>query len=217
MSQCITIPDFNPALQPPAALTNARLTPTLDSMVKDHENVWSPETMALYKDFVDAQKVIRQMRKNAAPEPSRMPSEGTRLNRVATLLVTPAMLVALPTTFPVPFTGINGPWRVPAGYYGWINYVACEYSGGGFAEGSGNLVFSLGIQNYFYYGYGNIAVTLGSRTAGLWSIEGGLPLISNQYIQWFATLDNPAVAPGGYIICTIQGWIAPTPKGTNRS
>ena len=221
MSQCITIPDGflpnnNPLLKPPAPLTNQRLTPTLDALVKEHENVWSPETMALYKDFSDAQKVIRRLRNRGEPEPSVMPNGGTRLNRMASLLVTPAMLGALPETFAVPFMQIGGPWRVPAGYYGWINYVACEYSGQGFAEGSGNLLFSLGVQNYFYYGYGNIAATLGSRTSALWSINGGLPLISNQYIQWQATLNNPAVTPGGYIICTIQGWIAPTPKGTTR-
>jgi len=172
--------------------------------------------MALYKDYSDAQKVIRAMRKSAAPEPSRMPDQGTRLNRLATLQITAPMLAALPATFPVPFTQINGPWRVPAGYFGWINYVACEFSGQGFNEGSGNLIFALGVQNYFYYGYGNITATLGSRTAGLWSIEGGLPLVANQYIQWYVTLNNPAVQPGGYVICTIQGWIAPTPKGINR-
>jgi hypothetical protein len=210
MAACVT-PQQLLSSVPPAALSNAPLVPDLTNLAWSHAHQSNQQYVTLYKDFVAAQKLIRQLRKQADPDPSVMPIEGTRLNQGSLpgqqLLVTPAMIGALPSTFPV-FT-----YRVPPGYRGYINYISCEYNGAGFLDGSGSLAFALGVQNYFYPGYGNILTSLGSRNAGLWSIDGGLPLLGNQYITWYVTLNNPAVTPGGYVICTFQGWIAPTRKG----
>lgn len=199
--------------QIPPALMNAPLTPGLDQIASSQAHGTNQEWVKLYKDFLNAQKVIRQLRRDAEPDPSVMPIEGTRLNQGMLagqqLLVTPLMLN--PATFP--FFQVVFTYRVPPGYRGYINYVSAEYTGQGFAEGSGSITFALGVQNYFYPGYGSILTTLGSRTAGLWSIDGGLPLLGNQYITWNVILNAPAIQPGGYIICTFQGWIAPTRKG----
>jgi hypothetical protein len=213
MAACITPQQILSGSQTPAALRQAPLTPDLDKVAWQQAHQSNPQYIALYKDFVNAQKVIRQLRAQADPDPSVMPIEGTRLNQGSLpgqqLLITPAMLN--PAGFPNLLTVFT--YCVPPGYRGYINYISCEYNGAGFVDGSGSLTFALGVQNYFYPGYGNILTTLGSRTAALWSIDGGLPLLGNQYITWFVTLNNPAVQPGGYVICTFQGWIAPTRKG----
>jgi hypothetical protein len=51
---------------------------------------------------------------------------------------------------------------------------------------------------------------MGSRLTGLWNIAGGIPLLQNQYVYYVVTYDSTStVAPGGYVICNLQGWIAP--------
>ena len=186
---------------PGALRSNGQMTPGLDDAVRDREYGWNAQSETLFRRYRQALKVIGHIRQRKPPDPASMPASGIRINPNGSLLITPQLPSGV---YPV-LT-----YRVPAGYYGFINYASNEYTGGGFAEAAGALVWAIKIQGWYYPNYGTIPFSLGSRLSGLWNIAGGLPLLSNQNVV-FSVIYNtvPGVASGGYVICTLQGWIAP--------
>ena len=188
---------------PPALQRYGRLTPTLDDAVQQYMYGWNPASQALYDRFTASEMVVAKVRSRRLPDPAAMPADGIRLNQGGTMLI---------ESMTQSGTYVVLDYRVPVGYYGFINFASNEYNGGGFLDGSGALIWSIQVNQWFYPGYGQIPYSLGSRYTGLWNIAGGLPLRANQYIQYLVAYDTtatPAITPGGYVICTIQGWIAP--------
>jgi len=187
----------------PAPLrASGQLTPGLDELQRDHEYGWNAESELLYRRYQAFSKISQAIRAGRQlNKADLMPVDGIRLNESGSLAITVGFASGTYTVLT---------YRVPAGYYGWINYSSNEYTGTGFDEAGGALVWGIEIQDWWYHGYGAIDTTLGSRLFGLWNIAGGLPLASNQYVRFIVTYDSTiGVTPGGRVICTLQGWVAP--------
>jgi hypothetical protein len=189
-------------------------TPSLDRAATEYTYGWNDASQAMYIRFLAARRIVARMRTRRLPDPARMPASGIRLNLGGepgngTLLITPDLVSG---TYPV-LT-----YRVPAGYYGFLTYATNEYTGAGFAEAAGALIWSIGVNQWFYPGYGQIPYTLGSRLTGLWNFAGGIPIESNQYITYSVAYNNAlTLGTGGYVICTLQGWIAPIREKTRET
>jgi len=189
-------------VQIPGALrSDGRLTPSLDQAVLDHDFGWNAASQVMFQRFQAAQQIIARIRRKKPKDPALMPAAGTRINPSGTLLISPGLASGIYAVLT---------YRVPPGYYGFINYASNEYTGGGFAEAAGALIWEIQVQGWFYPNYGTIPYTLGSRLNGWWNIAGGLPLLGNQYITYLVRYDTTVgVATGGYVICGLQGWISP--------
>lgn len=194
-------PFLTGTILPPPLRSDGRMTPVLDQMAYDREFGWDRYSDLLFSRFEAGEELVKRIRRRKPRDPAAMPIDGTRINPKGSLLIAPATASGVYTVLT---------YRVPAGYYGWINYASNEYTGSGFDEAGGGLIWEIQVQNWFYPGYGTIPYSLGSRLAGLWNIAGGLPLLSNQYISYVVRYDTSlGVAPGGRVICTLQGWITP--------
>ena len=189
----------------PAALQqNGSLTPRLTDLLRDREYGWNAASERLFRRFERNLAVSRHLGRRAPNTPTLMPPDAIRINEGGSFAIAADTPSGLYTVFT---------WRVPPGYYGWLNYASHEYTGGGFAEASGGLIWHIQVNDWFFPGYGAIRWSLGSRLAGLWNIANGLPLIGNQYISYLVDYDSTStVVPGGSVICTIQGWRAPVRK-----
>lgn len=98
---------------------------------------------------------------------------------------------------------------VPMGYDGVITSVVNFYTGAGFAEGSGDLVWRVRVGLRWARNFGQIDTTLGSLASPCPLFRGGIRISSNQRIQYFV---NHAVASGlagGRIVCGLFGWFYP--------
>lgn len=132
----------------------------------------------------------------------QLPLVGKRLNLTQT--------VPLPATASTVIV-IN--YTVPFGWVGYINNIAHQYiNGAGFVDGSGDLIWGIGINNYFPYGYGNMTVQQGSLTnASLYS-DTGIRIRSNQNITYQVTWNGQNLV-GGSLLCAFQGWVCPVAVG----
>ena len=100
---------------------------------------------------------------------------------------------------------------VPVGYDGVIVSTVNEYTGMGFAEGSGDLTWRIQLNYRYVKDYGNITTTIGSLQTPYNINSGAIRLKSRQLVQFFV---NRSVASlgnlnGGRIICGLFGWFYP--------
>jgi hypothetical protein len=130
-----------------------------------------------------------------------MPPEGQRLNKIGNINLPVAEGVETPViTF-----------QVPPGYDGVIVNPVNEYTGTGFFEGSGDIVWRIRLNRRYVKDYGNIQTTLGSLTLPMSAQTHTIRLESNQIVTYTATLGAGALGRlnGGKIICAIIGWTYP--------
>ena len=109
----------------------------------------------------------------------------------------------------------------PEGWDGNIQITTNLYTGGGFEEGGGQLVwrirYNAGIGAYYANNYGSILTTQGSLQAqGLPDWGAGLLIRSNQRISYDCRCTDAALLdPAARVICTLKGYIWPRKGASN--
>lgn len=108
---------------------------------------------------------------------------------------------------------------IPFAYDGIILGVFNGFTGPGFVEGSGNLIWRIRVGQANLQGkpvrnYNNIRNTLGSLAQAR-SVQGGILVQSGQIVQYTVThaIGSPIVPAGTRIICNIAGFY--WPRGTS--
>lgn len=114
-------------------------------------------------------------------------------------------------------------FEVPFGYDGIILSHTNVFTGPGFTEGSGNLVWRIRIGNPSLQGrpqrnYQNITTTRGDLTEGR-TVYGGMSLSSGDFAQYSVThaVLSPIVPAGTRIICNLAGFYWPRGSSPMRS
>lgn len=99
-------------------------------------------------------------------------------------------------------------YRVPLGYDGVINYIVQNYTGQGFQEGQGDLVWRLQLNERYVKNFGNTTTQIGTLTSGPISPNASIIVQSNQLVQYFVNLGPNALADlmGGRVICSTWGF-----------
>lgn len=131
-----------------------------------------------------------------------MPKEGERYNEINT--------IALPVAEGVETVVISH--QVPPGYDGVIVNPVNGFTGTGFQEGSGDLVFRIRLNRRFAKDYGNITTSLGSLVLPQSAQQHTIQLVSNELVQYTITLGPGALGrldPAGRILCALIGWFYP--------
>lgn len=132
-----------------------------------------------------------------------MPSDGRRLN--------------IPKSVTLPATNVDTTiltYVVPVGYDGIIAQAVFQFTGQGFQQGSGDLIFRVAINDYYAYTYGNMSVSFGSLQNPNPAVEGGgIRIISGQVIQLIVRRPNAGLDPltpsTAQVIGAVTGWIYP--------
>lgn len=171
---------------------------------------------AWWEQFMAAGGLCAQtQRKYKSPPWVSMPSEGRRFRPITS---TPL------TSFgaPGPFTGVDVvvlQMKVPIGYDGVISDVVCGFSGSGFVEGSGDIVWRLaadylpvgGLQTGGRYlrDMGNIQTSLGSLTQPSPVPRGGLRIYSGDEVTFYANVSVAATIANGFMLTSVGGWLWP--------
>lgn len=103
-------------------------------------------------------------------------------------------------------------FQVPDGYDGVITDYALNYTGGGFVNGSGDLVWRIFADGRAIRNFSNILSEKGSETFPR-KISSGIQIYSNQIIT--VTIDHVAnAALGATATCSLIGYMYPR-KGSN--
>lgn len=102
-------------------------------------------------------------------------------------------------------------FKVPRGYNGLIEAIYNEYTGGGFLEGSGDLIWRIRLNSEAVRNYGNIRTTMGSLVVPR-PISGGVFVMSDQLVEY--TIEHTAGSglapgPGTRILCGLRGLFRP--------
>lgn len=137
----------------------------------------------------------------AEPPWVKMPADGRRYSKIGsiTLPANDGLDHVVQTFF------------VPLGYDGVIISTVFNYTGIGFAEGSGDLSFRIQINQRYARDYGNIQTSIGSLVTPYNINSGQVFLLSGQRVQLVV---NRSVASGGNlnggrIIAAAFGWFYP--------
>ena len=110
------------------------------------------------------------------------------------------------------FNGVDqvlGKIRVPIGYDGVINKVVVSFTGSGFDDGSGNLIWRVKAGERFLRNLGNIDQTYGSFQ-NAWAVPlSGNRVVSGQYITVYVNIPVLSPISGGVIQAGLFGWFYP--------
>ncbi len=113
-------------------------------------------------------------------------------------IVTPAPGDALVMTF-----------KVPLGYAGVIRSLVTMYTGTGFIQGSGDIIWRLQIARRWAKDYGNLQVQLGSTRE---PFPTDIYLVSGQIVSWYVNVVNASgqiQVGNSRIACFVNGWVYP--------
>jgi hypothetical protein len=102
------------------------------------------------------------------------------------------------------------PIPCPFAWDGVINSLSMDFTGTGWVEGSGDIVFRLLVRRWYPPDYGNITVRFGSLTTPQ-NLPIGIRVYSGAEIQMFVNLGTGALTrlTPGNIICMAGGWFYP--------
>lgn len=110
------------------------------------------------------------------------------------------------------FTGVDTlihEFRVQVGYDGVFNQFVCDFTGDGFEELSGNIIWRVQVDNRFVKNLGNIKMSLGSFDAPMLVPGYGFRLISGQTVSLWANVPNGSPITNGQIRAGVFGWTYP--------
>ena len=131
-----------------------------------------------------------------------MPANGKRFQRVAS--------IALPAV-----EGVETPvlqLQVPAGWEGILLTLTNMFTGMGFAEASGDIVWRVSFDWQWFKNLEAITISLG-RLDNPYELEGGgYRLYENQTLGYTATIGAGGLGrldPNGRILCAFSGWTYP--------
>ncbi len=108
--------------------------------------------------------------------------------------------------------------RVPLGYDGILIALTNVWNGTGFVEGSGDITWRAKIDRRFIPFYDTILTTLGTLAVPYDVVGQGIPLLSNQLVQYFANFavgSDAILNAGGKTICAVTGYIWPRERLEN--
>jgi len=92
-----------------------------------------------------------------------------------------------------PFNGVDtlvGSFRVPIGYDGVLNHVVTGFTGTGFTDGSGSIVWRVAVGMRYAKNLGNILNSYGSLQTALLVPGVNIRLVSGQTVYLFASIPN---------------------------
>lgn len=98
-------------------------------------------------------------------------------------------------------------YTIPDGWLAIFFGCSCNFAGGGFQQGSGDLVWRLWIDNAVVRNYDNVRFEKGT-VQQFRQIPGGLLVVSNSVIKWTVTHAANNLL-NGPIICSLAGYMFP--------
>ena len=101
---------------------------------------------------------------------------------------------------------------VPFGWVMAIKAIHCRYTGSGFQDGSGDLIWRLSVDGAYLPGYDNLTTTQGSSGQPRGLGEAAILASSNQLVRFTVSVDAGAGIPTGsaaQIVCILDGWYFP--------
>lgn len=112
-----------------------------------------------------------------------------------------------------PFNGVDtilGQWQVPLGYDGVLNQFACGYTGGGFVDFSGDIIWRVRVDNRYARNLGQVLNAYASNFQNAFVIPGyGIRLVSGQTITLIANIPAGSPVIGGNVFAGVFGWNYP--------
>lgn len=110
------------------------------------------------------------------------------------------------------FTGVDviiGTYQVPSGFDAAVNRFVCSFTGNGFSDFSGNIIWRLKISQRYAKNLGNVLNTYGSFQTAFIVPGTSIRLISGQTAQLIANVPVGSPVNGGQIAAGIFGWEYP--------
>jgi len=110
------------------------------------------------------------------------------------------------------FTGIDtiiGQWRVDHAFDGVISKIVFGFTGSGFEEASGSIVWRLKYGQRFARDLGNILNTYGDLQTALLVEADHIQLISDQTVTLYANIPAASPVNGGQVFAGTFGWMWP--------
>lgn len=149
--------------------------------------------------------------KGLNPDWVTMPPEGRRFQKIAT--TTPQQIKdAVGYNADYEVTARGGNEIVPVGYAGVLTGIVNYYTGTGFVEGSGDIVWRVRINQRWVKDYGNMVTTVGTLQAPCMIYRGGVRLLPQQLLRYYISLGAGALDrldPQQPIITALFGWVNP--------
>jgi len=186
---------------------NRTLYPVNVSQREFPPNIWNQcidQEAALWKAIKDCGgiQILCPGHKYASPPWQKMPSQGKRFGHPSSIPLASAVLGV---------DTVVQSFIVPYGYDGVIAAPVNEYTGMGFAEGSGDLIWRIRINQHYVKDYGNIQTTLGSTIQPWYNANSQILLQSGQLVQYLVNRSVGSIGNlnGGRIICGLWGWYWP--------
>jgi len=101
-------------------------------------------------------------------------------------------------------------FRVPSGYDGVISRAVFGFTGAGFADFSGDIVWRIQVGIRYARNLGNVTNTFGSfATAFAVPGTGNIRLVSGQTVKIIASIPNGSPVNGGVVTGGVFGWLYP--------
>lgn len=103
-------------------------------------------------------------------------------------------------------------YRVPVGWDGVISSVVHLFTGSGFSEASGDLVWRVKVNRWWLKNLDAVTVTMGSLQFPYELEGGGYRIYSGEDVSVAVSLGTGATGrldPQGRVVCSLAGWIYP--------
>jgi len=104
---------------------------------------------------------------------------------------------------------VIGSWQVPKGYDGAITHFLAQFTGDGFLDGSGAIVWRLMIGQRYAKNLGNITFTYGDFNTALLVPGESIRLISGQTVSLIGNIPASSPVTSGNVFAGTLGWTYP--------
>ena len=116
-------------------------------------------------------------------------------------------MIPLPLTFGVDTQILR--FQVPTGYSGVVYGVLCKYTGGGYVNGSGDLLWRFRVNQRWIKSLQAVPTELGDYS-GYAQLDEYFKLSSGQTVRAYGWVDPATGLVGGSMIAALQGWYFPS-------
>jgi len=103
----------------------------------------------------------------------------------------------------------NTYFQVPFGWDGVITSVINAFTGTGFQEFSGNVIWRVKVGQRFAKSLGNIINQYGSFQVPVLSPSAAIRMVSGQSVQLFGNIPSTSPVAGGWVSAGVSGWFYP--------